>query len=366
MRGAGRRPVAGASSTDGQKVLKFNSPSYLGFRHSSDSLEGWADLIDEGSHETQRSTADAVAALQGCEAAITSTSTLHLFHDFFGQLDGERLEVYAEESLYPVARWGVERAAGQGVVVRKFRHLDADDLNKQLKLTKRQPLIVANGLCTGCGEPSPVSSYLQCADQYGGRLLLDDTQALGILGDNPSTAAPYGRGGGGVLRWAGLETAEVTVISSLAKGFGAPLAVLSGPRDDVAQFAARSETIRYCTPPSSAALNAVRCALTLNHEHGDRIRGRLVTLVRRFKDRVASIGLSVSGGIFPVQTLGPIRGQGVGHLHKCLRRLGVEPALVSDATNGLQRIVFCITASHEFEEIDEAVAQLQSAIDMAG
>jgi hypothetical protein len=59
-------------------------------------------------------------------------------------------------------------------------------------------------------------------------LVIDDTQALGILGHSPGPHAPYGKGGGGSLQWAGIGGPDVLVVSSLAKGFGAPVAVLAG------------------------------------------------------------------------------------------------------------------------------------------
>lgn len=356
-----RAPVEGQPSAPTSAPLRFDSPTYLGLSHSSSSLVPWSELMDEEGRETQRETANAIAELQSCEAGILAPSSLHLFIDFLGLIQPGHFEIYAEETLYPVARWGIERAASNGASVNTFRHLDADDLSRKLKQAKTKPLVLANGLCTGCGEPSPVSEYLQCAEQYDGRLLLDDTQALGILGHSPSEVAPYGKGGGGVLRWSGVEPHHVLVISSLAKGFGAPVAVFSGTRHDVERFEAASETLRYCSPPSSAALSAAERALIMNGEQGDPIRVRLASLVRRFRQQVLSIGLSVYGGIFPVQTLGAISGHSPSDLYHRLYKEGVRTILARDPTAGVSRVVFCLTARHQNEDIDSAVLSLREA-----
>ena len=48
-----------------------------------------------------------------------------------------------------------------------------------------------------CGAPAPLTDYLKILRTWGGHLIIDDTQALGILGSHPGPDVPYGRGGGG-------------------------------------------------------------------------------------------------------------------------------------------------------------------------
>src|SRR5262249_56189746 len=66
-----------------------------------------------------------LAALQGCERATLLPSTLHLFWDLFGLLADAQVRIYMDESAYRIARWGVERAAAQGIAARTFPHHDA-------------------------------------------------------------------------------------------------------------------------------------------------------------------------------------------------------------------------------------------------
>jgi hypothetical protein len=51
-----------------------------------------------------------------------------------------------------------------------------------------------------------MARYLESARAFEGYLIMDDTQALGIFGYAPDAEAPYGHGGGGMLRRAGLRT----------------------------------------------------------------------------------------------------------------------------------------------------------------
>src|SRR5262249_4786845 len=139
-----------------------------------------------------------------------------------------------------------------------------------------QPIVVTDGYCPSCGEPAPIRAHADLLRRAGGYLVIDDTQALGILGEQPSEAQPYGSGGGGSLRWHQVSGPHIVVGSSLAKGFGAPLAALSGSRALIDRFRERSETRLHCSPPSVAAVHAAHRALRLNRLHGDGLRRKLL------------------------------------------------------------------------------------------
>ncbi len=344
----------------------FTSALYLGLRHGSRSLPPWRRLTlgapaalkpPPGTRAVERR----LAALVGYEAALLGTSTLHLFWDLFGMLSREPIAVYMDSGLYPVGRWGVERAAARGVPVRSFRHHDAADLRAGLRRAAGSgppPVVVSDGFCPGCGRTAPIAAYLAAARRHGGLLILDDTQALGILGRSPRAGAPYGRGGGGSLRHTGAGGPDVMLISSLAKGFGAPLAILGGSASRVERFERRSETRMHCSPPSAAAVHAAERALDVNRELGDRLRWRLARNVRRFRERLHERGLASSGRLFPVQTLAPIPGIDAAALHSGLRRLGLRAVLHRTRYGRSARISFLLGARHQPAEIDRAADTL--------
>lgn len=348
-------------------MLDFTSALYLGMRHPSRSLAQWDSLTIGrpaalASPPGSREAAERLAALQGCECGLLAPSTLHLFWDLFGALSGLRVAIYLDAGVYPIARWGAERAAARGVPAREFPHHDAHGLLRQLKqdASRRRPLIVADGFCPGCGASAPVADYLDCARSFGGLLILDDTQALGILGQSPDNHAPFGRGGGGSLPWSDSHGPDVLLISSLAKGFGAPVAVLSGSEKLVRMFEERSETRVHTSPPSVAAINAASRALDLNDDEGDEMRLQLARLISRFRHRLRSAGFGVSGGLFPVQTLAPMRELDAPTLHERLLRAGIRTVLHHERQGDGALISFIIRASHSPDEIDSAVEALAS------
>jgi 8-amino-7-oxononanoate synthase len=347
-------------------MLDFTSALYLGLRHPTGSLRPWAQLTTGrpaalATPASQVRVAQTLAQLQGCEMATLSSSTLHLFWDLFTVLARGRVAIYVDAATYAIAHWGVERAAARGVPVRRFPHQDTEALRQQLKQDARsglQPLVVADGFYLGYGGPAPTAAYLEAVRDYGGQLILDDTQALGIFGHSPGLDAPYGRGGGGSLRWSNVGGPDVLVVSSLAKGFGVPVTVLAGSQVMVRHFEVSSQTRVHCSPPSTTLIHAAEHALTVNENFGDRLRLRLAQLVLYFRNKLKEIRLSATGGLFPVQTLGPVPEINTATLHDHLLRFGIRTVLHRERNGHCLRLSFLITAIHTQSDIDRAVDAL--------
>jgi 8-amino-7-oxononanoate synthase len=350
-------------------VIDFTSALYLGMQHPSRALSPWSRFTTGAPaalSESPRagSLAGAVARLQGCEAAALSTSTLHLFWDWFGMGDAASLSVFVDAGLYAVGRWGVERAAALGAEVRTFPHHDACGLRSLLwrhARARRRTVVITDGFCPGCGRHAPVKDYLALARNFGGQLIMDDTQAIGIFGRGVGVGTPYGSGGGGTLRRFGLSGPDVLVVSSLAKGFGVPVATLAGSSAAVARFESRSETRTHCSPPSNATLSALAHALVVNESSGDALRLRLCFLVRRFKRGLREFGLTTVGGLFPVQTLARISAERAAELAGLLEERGVKAILRRDRCKNGARLSFVISAPHTPRIIDLAVRSLAQA-----
>jgi 8-amino-7-oxononanoate synthase len=197
---------------------------------------------------------------------------------------------------------------------------------------------------------------------YEGLLVLDDTQALGLLGFAPDVMNPYGRLGGGTLPHQAISGSELIVVSSLAKSFGVPLAVLSGSREAVRAFQENSETRIHCSPPSLAVLHAAERALVLNERQGDRRRQQLAQNVTLFRRLLAQVGVFTTGGLFPVQTLRLPPSTEIARLYKTLYASGIR-SVWRRGCNGRSALSFVLTARHRPDEIKQAVAKLTIALE---
>jgi 8-amino-7-oxononanoate synthase len=349
-------------------TLDFTSALYLGVEHAWESLTRWERLTlgkpaALESLPSVRPVERELAALTGCERVLLAPSTLHLFWDLFGALARRGVSIFLDAGSYPIAWWGVERAVGYGTPVRVFPQHDYQALRSLLKsAVGRQPVVVADGYCPVRGRAAPVAAYLECVKPMGGLLVLDDTQALGIFGHSQETERPYGKEGGGSLRRAGVRDGRVILVSSLAKAFGAPLAMLGGSEGVTAGFELESATRMHCSPPSAAAIAAASHALAINRHCGEALRRQLAQRVAHFRERLKDLNVIASAGLFPVQPLSMSQQIDAGGLHKALFKRGLQTVLHRGRSGTDIRISFIITARHTAEDIDRAVASLADAM----
>ncbi|HET9451154.1 MAG TPA: aminotransferase class I/II-fold pyridoxal phosphate-dependent enzyme [Aggregicoccus sp.] len=355
-------------------MLDFTSALYLGLQHASSALAPWEQLtcgVPAALREPPESAAvaRAVAHLVGLPRALLAPSTLHLFFDVFDALVGDGgapAVLLWDQGSYPVARWGMERAAARGVPAYAFAHHQPAALQRRLREARgRRALVLTDGFCPGCGRAAPLARYLELLRPHGGLLVLDDTQALGLLG-TPAAGSPYGEGGGGSLRHAGVGGGpQVLWCASLAKGFGVPLAVAAGSAPCIGRLREEGETRLHCSPPSLAALHAAQAALALNAAVGEQLRERLARRVRAFRAHLREAGLSATGGAFPVQRLEVPADVEPGALELQLRGRGVRAVLQRGRCGPRLSVSFLLTARHPPQALAQGVAALAAALQAA-
>jgi len=359
-------------------VVDFTSSLYLGLDHPSAAVAPWRHLTSgvpaaladpEGAVEL----AAALAALIGGERALLMPSTLHLFVDFFtSALSNAAL--FWDEALYPVARWGIELAARRGIPATPLPHLgeglDAAWFARRTP-TGRRPVIVTDGFCTGCGREAPLGRYVEVVQRRSGLVVLDDTQALGLFGTSPSREEPFGANGGGSLRRQNLAGAPIVVGASLAKSFGVPLAVVTGPARVIAAFAEGSAMRSHTSPPSAPLIHAGRAALALSARRGGELRRRLARRIDEFRRATAAIGLALAGGAFPVQSvIGPVDDgeTDVGpdddtlRAHEILQALGIRTVITRPACRRRRALTFVLRANHRRDELEHALRALGTTV----
>lgn len=345
----------------------FTNSLYLGRRHAHSQLMPWQSLTVGkpavlSEPEIAKQIARKIAQLQGLEAGLLAPSTLHLFWDLLGLFDPKYFKVYKDDLLYPIATWGLEHAISKGMKMQGFRHLHAFDLSKKVyqdRRDKRRPIVLTDGFCPRCGKIAPIRDYLKILKPLNGLLILDDTQALGILGKRSSSKISYGRGGGGSLAFANSAGENIIAISSLAKAFGVPVAVLTGAEKMIQAFENNSKTRLNNSPASNAHIEAARQALIWNQIYGERTRKHLIKKVLYFKKGLNTIGLSSGRGYFPVQSIENLPKPQAVKLNEFLQSKNIQTMLLSP--HGKQKTVLSIliNTEHQLAEIKFLLKSIQ-------
>ncbi|MGH3870626.1 MAG: aminotransferase class I/II-fold pyridoxal phosphate-dependent enzyme [Pseudonocardiaceae bacterium] len=347
-------------------MVDLTSSLYLDMRHAE--LPGWTALTTGRPAVLEPppgavATAARLAVLSGAEQAVLARSTLHALIDCLDVLSGPDTGLAVDTGVYPVVWRAVQHVAARHTPVIRVEHHEPADLAAAVRrLAGRglRPVVVADGVCPGCGRVYPLASAAAQVRPLGGLLLLDDTQGLGILGAHPDRVGhPYGHGGGGSVRHAGVGHAGIVTVSSLAKAFGAPVACTAGPAGVLARVRVADSAV-YSSPPSTVDVAAAATALDRNAAMGDALRALLADRVRVLRHRTAEQGLSLVGGLFPVQSTPAVSVVSGRRLLSRLATAGVR-AVLRRACGGGSAISVVLTVAHRPAEIERAADVLGAA-----
>jgi 8-amino-7-oxononanoate synthase len=351
-------------------MLDFTSALYLDFVHPASTLTPWRALtlgrpaaLEEP--PGAREVAADLAYLTGSQAGLLYPSTLHLFRDLFAAVASRGAMLLIDARAYPIARWGADHVRLDGTPCETYPHHDATALARKARRAFRsglRPIIVTDGLCPSCGRLAPLPELARVAEYHGGHLIIDDTQALGVVGRPWGVAAPLGQGGGGTLAWYGLQGPHISAGCSLAKGFGAPLAVLLGGKDTIARVGVGGECRVHASPPSVAVIAAARQALAANTATGDLLRARLMRRTRQLREGVIRIGANLLSAMpLPIQVAALPSAQFARSLLNALEIKGIR-AVVTKACSGGLGLSILLTARHTAADVDRLIAALAGVL----
>ncbi len=338
-------------------MVDFTSSLYLGMKHSSAELSGWQQLttgVPAALAESMQSkyVGNYIAHMQGFEKGITAPSTLHLYNDLYEFLARQKIIVFIDEKIYPVSKYGIEKLVIRNIPVYTFRHLDAGNLfmivtKKLLKHT--MPVVFTDGLCPQCGKLSPLRAYDSIIKPFNGKIFVDDTQALGILGKRKD-AFVYGYGGGGTIQWLDISRNNIATVTSLAKAFGVPLAVISGSKSFISAFEKNSKTRENSSPVSLAHLKAAENAIAINCKWGDKRRKKLLNNILLIRRELLNDQIKLSEGLFPVQSMIDLHCDDTIHFFKKLNKSRLKTFLTRDHAEK-PVITFIINYDHSASQI---------------
>jgi 8-amino-7-oxononanoate synthase len=354
------------------RLVDFTSSSYLGYRHSHAELPPWQAMTTgrpAGLAEPPQAgrLARDAARRMGRGDAVLATSTLHGFVDIWSALGREPTVALVDTAAYPIGRLALTASGAvptDQIVLPHFRAGAAARVVRSLPPGVR-PVVLVDGLCTGCGRLAPLLELLEAVAPRRGIVLVDDTQGFGLVGSDPGPGAPYGHGGGGIgARLAPSPSARLIIVASTAKAFGAPLAVVAGPSDLIASVRRYGPCRMHASAPSAANQVALGRVLSQDVDAAAR-RARLGRLVRIFRARLRDHGISTTNaGNWPTQIV-PIDPAVADPAVDGLRQAGVHTVSVRPACGPDVGLIFLINTDHATGDIvagTQALARVMRSV----
>jgi len=237
-----------------------------------------------------------------------------------------------------------------GLQSHMFAHCDPGSLADVLKISVgagQRPMVVTDGVFASTGRIPPLSEYATILAPYNGRLFIDESHALGVVGTN----------GRGAAEWCGVEHLAVTG-STLSKAFCAQGAVVGCSALDASRLR-EIPAIRGACAGSPLSAVAATASLAYVAQHPE-LRENLLATTRYLRTRLRASGITVIDSPAPIVSF---QFGGRKDMQALQRRLFEEGIHIYHSTYfgaGPQGIIRCaVFRDHSREDIDTLVSAIR-------
>lgn len=345
---------------DGRRLTNFGGSSYLGLSSERKIVEAGINALEEcgggpSIHETHGLVGQYHRAAENAGAEFFNTPTsVFLGSGYVVGLVALTALQSSFDALYydELSHFSLRDAmAVTGSKSCAYNHIDADDLESKIKRSLRRderPLIISDGVFSTYGEIAPLPRLVEIAGKYGGRVLVDEAHAFGVLGE-------YGRG---TADHYGLPVSAVIAGGSLGKAFG----VIGGiiPTDFPTASSMRMTPAGLGAGCGSAAAAAMAQSSLRYVQENPRLRERLRENTNYLKKGLRGIGLNIIDSPAPIAAFAVGSFESTSNLKATLMQEDVFVYHSNYIGAERQGVIRCgIFASHTREHLDQLLSALQ-------
>ncbi|HEY8116139.1 MAG TPA: aminotransferase class I/II-fold pyridoxal phosphate-dependent enzyme, partial [Actinomycetota bacterium] len=231
-------------------------------------------------------------ALVGSEDSLLLPTITHIHMSVIPVLAGSGvifLDGRAHKTIYD----GASAARGHGATIRRFRHNDAEHLEKLVKASRTTPRVIAvDGVNSMTGNAPDVKEFARIAREHDALLYVDDAHGFGVLGErSPDELCEWGLRGNGVVRHQGETYDNIVLVAGFSKAYSSLLSFLALPTrlKDVLKVAA--PPYLYSGPSPIASLATTIAGLAVNDARGDLYRLEIYRKTRRVVERLHELDI---------------------------------------------------------------------------
>ncbi len=187
---------------EGGEVLNFCANNYLGLANHPDMIAAATEALQShgfgmasvrficGTQDLHKELEQRIAEFLGTDDAILYTSCFDANTGLFETLLDDKDAVISDALNHASIIDGIRLCKAARL---RYQHSDMNDLEKQLKLAKpyRTRLIVTDGVFSMDGDVAKLDEIIKLAERYDALVMVDDSHATGILGENGKGSAEY-------------------------------------------------------------------------------------------------------------------------------------------------------------------------------
>ena len=226
----------------------------------------------------------------------------------------------------------------------RYLHNDAGSLAKRLDKATGNTMVVTDGVFSMDGDLADLPALCATAKTRGAWVMVDDAHGFG----------PLGKTGGGIVEHFGLGIDDVPVlVGTLGKAFGTAGAFVAGSEELIETLIQFARPYIYTTSQPPAVACATLKSLELLRAESWR-RDHLNSLITRFRQGAAEIGLTLMDSPTPIQPILVGSSERALKLSAALRDRGVLVGAIRPPTvpAGSARLRVTFSASHSAAQVE--------------
>ncbi|MBU2106796.1 MAG: glycine C-acetyltransferase [Alphaproteobacteria bacterium] len=351
-------PQSAEIEVSNRKLLNFCANNYLGLADNDELREAAKSALDRygygmasvrficGTQEEHKQLEAKISGFLGLEDTILYGSCFDANGGLFETLLGEEDAVISDALNHASIIDGVRLSKAK-----RFRYANNDmaALEEELKKAEgsRFKLIATDGVFSMDGIIANLRGVCDLAEKYGAMVMVDDSHAVGFVGE-------HGRGS---AEHCGVEGRVDIITGTLGKALGgASGGYTSGRREVVDWLRQRSRPYLFSNTLMPAIAGASLTVFDMI-EHGGALRKQLYANAARFRSEMTKLGFTLAGAdhpIIPVMLGDASLAQEMAQkmLERGIYVIGFSFPVVP---KGQARIRTQMSAAHSTEDIDRAV-----------
>ena len=346
----------------GGSVINFCANNYLGLASHPEIIKAAKDALDRygygmasvrficGTHEIHKELEAATSRFLQTEDTILYSSCFDANGGLFETLLSEEDAVISDALNHASIIDGMRLCKAERL---RYTHADMNDLEVQLKKASgcRTRLIATDGVFSMDGDVAPLADICRLAEKYDALVMVDDSHATGFWGES----------GRGSMEQQGVMGQVDIVTSTFGKALGgASGGFATGRREIVELLRQRSRPYLFSNSLSPVIAAANLKAIDLITRSPGLLE-KLASNTAYFRRKIGEIGLQVRPGQHPIT---PVMIGEARLAHEMAARMLEEGIYVIGFSypvvpKGQARIRVQISAAHEMEDLDRALAAFE-------
>lgn len=300
----------------GNEVVDFASCNYLGLDLDPELIDSTDDLVrDWGVHPGWARMFASPRPIQQleeeiaefiCAPSVIVLPTISLIHlGAIRALAGRDKAVIVDRSAHKTIFDGAKLAESGGAKLISCDCSNPSSLEVELRQADRPAIVCVDGVYSMSGNLLALPELARICRNYGAKIYIDDAHGMGIIGESPSVAEPWGVTGNGCVRFNALDYDGIIYVSGFSKAFSSLCAFIScGSDDERSYLEERMSPYTYSGPLPTSCIATSSAALRINARRGTELRRVLRARTSRIISGAAVLGYDTTNRSgFPIVSL---------------------------------------------------------------